>query len=111
MLSEQEKYKAYKKVLQARRNVLWATFYGPGLIMLVGALFRFSDQTMLVYLPLIWLPIVYFSLFYLEVKTICPWCTQSFFRDKQSFSDAFLLMFSRQCGCCGEPKAESDQRK
>ncbi|MFW1838174.1 hypothetical protein ACG9XS_06250 [Acinetobacter gyllenbergii] len=97
----------YLDLLKLRKKFLWILFLIPSVIILCSMIFGFDEKYIMFFLPLLLIPVAYFSIFYFLSKDICPWCGHSFFIGKNGFfSNGLDFVFRRKCASCGEPKEE-----
>ncbi|WP_445535838.1 hypothetical protein [Acinetobacter sp. G18] len=111
MQSVDEKMQQYFRLMRLRRNFVLSVLVIPTVLIIVLLLVGAEEKYLSIYLPIIIIPIILFSMFRLLANDICPWCKSGFFISNMgSFGNGIKLVFRKNCSHCGMPyKSTKDQ--
>ena len=100
-----EKMQKYLRLMRLRRNFVFSVLIIPSVVIVVLMLARVDEKYLSIYLPIVMIPIILFSMFRLLANDICPWCKCGFFIDDLgSYGNGLILIFRKQCSHCGKPE-------
>lgn len=106
-----EKMQKYLRLMRLRRNFVFSVLIIPSVVIVVLMLARVDEKYLSIYLPIVMIPIILFSMFRLLANDICPWCKCGFFMsDLGSFVNGLSFIFRKQCSHCGKPEKLSKKR-
>lgn len=74
-----EKMQKYLRLMRLRRNFVFSVLIIPSVVIVVLMLARVDEKYLSIYLPIVMIPIILFSMFRLLANDICPWCKCGFF--------------------------------
>lgn len=106
-----EKFIAYRKIINSRNICRVIVFVPPVIALFVG--FFISEELFISLIKVVWIPYLvglFVSVLTLMAVDCCPWCGKSFFCKQYGMvSTAGLGFFSgNTCASCNEPSDKSN---